>query len=93
MPKSRYVDFRAVKQAVTIVQILDHYKLTDRFQRKDDSLSGPCPIHKGENSTQFRVSVSKNCWNCLGECEFGGKRRQRVLMKIIGEGLPSGGGV
>ena len=58
MPKSRYVDFRAAKQAVTIVQILDHYHLTERFQRKDDSLSGPCPIHKGENATSFRVSVS-----------------------------------
>jgi len=72
MPKSRYVDFRAVKQAVTIVQILDHYKLTDSFQRKDDSLSGPCPIHEGENQTSFRVSVSKNCWNCFGECKRGG---------------------
>ena len=72
MPKSRYVDFRTVKQAVTIVQILDHYQLTERFQRKEDALSGPCPIHKGENSTQFRVSVSKNCWNCFGECKRGG---------------------
>lgn len=72
MSKSRFVDFRAVKQAVTIVQILDHYKLTERFQRKDDGLSGPCPIHKGENATSFRVSVSKNCWNCFGECKRGG---------------------
>jgi DNA primase len=72
MPTSRYVDFRAVKQAVTIVQILDHYKLMERFHGKDDSLSGPCPIHNGENPTQFRVSVSKNCWNCFGECKRGG---------------------
>ena len=72
MPTSRYVDFHAVKQAVTMVQVLDHYKLTERFQRKGDSLSGACPLHKGENSTQFRVSVSKNCWNCFGDCKRGG---------------------
>ena len=72
MPTSRYVDFHAVKQAVTMVQVLDHYKLTERFQRKGDSLSGACPIHKGENPTQLRVSVSKNCWNCFGDCKRGG---------------------
>ena len=72
MPTSRYVDFRAVKQAVTMVQVLDHYHLTERFQRKGDSLSGACPLHKGENPTQFRVSVSKNCWNCFGDCKRGG---------------------
>ena len=72
MPTSRYVDFHAVKQAVTMVQVLDHYNLTERFQRKGDSLSGACPLHKGENPTQFRVSVSKNCWNCFGDCKRGG---------------------
>ena len=72
MPTSRYVDFHAVKQAVTMVQVLDHYKLTERFQRKGDSLSGACPLHKGENPSQFRVSVSKNCWNCFGDCKRGG---------------------
>ena len=72
MPTSRYVDFHAVKQAVTMVQVLDHYKLTERFQRKGDSLSGACPLHTGENPTQFRVSVSKNCWNCFGDCKRGG---------------------
>ena len=72
MPTSRYVDFRAVKQAVSMVQVLDHYGLTERFQRKADSLSGACPLHKGENPTQFRVSVSKNCWNCFGDCKRGG---------------------
>ncbi len=72
MPTSRYVDFRAVKQTVTMLQVLDHYGLTERFQRKADSLSGACPLHKGENPTQFRISVSKNCWNCFGDCKRGG---------------------
>lgn len=81
MPKSPYVDFRAVKQAVTMVQILDHYQLSDRFQTKGDSLSGPCPLHDGQNPTQFRVSVSKNCWNCFGDCKRGGNILDFVSLK------------
>ena|SRR5580698_6188388 len=72
MPKSSFVDFRAVKAAITMEQVLDHYGLLDTFKRSGDSLSGPCPIHKGSNPTQFRVSVSKNVWNCFSECKHGG---------------------
>jgi DNA primase len=72
MPKSKFVDFKAVKAAVTMEQVLEHYSLLDKFKRGADSLSGPCPIHKGSNPTQFRVSISKNIWNCFSECKHGG---------------------
>jgi DNA primase len=72
MPKSKFVDFKAVKAAITMEQVLEHYGLMDKFKRGADSLSGPCPIHKGSNSTQFRVSISKNIWNCFSECKHGG---------------------
>jgi DNA primase len=72
MPRSSFVDFRAVKAAITMEQVLKHYGLLDKFKRGSDSLSGPCPIHKGSNPTQFRVSVSKNIWNCFSECKHGG---------------------
>jgi DNA primase len=72
MPKSSFVDFKTVKAAITMEQVLQHYGLLDRFKRSGDSLSGPCPIHKGENPTQFRVSISKNIWNCFSECKHGG---------------------
>jgi DNA primase len=72
MPKSKFVDFKAVKSAITMEQILEHYGLIDRFKRSGDSLSGPCPIHKGSNPTQFRISVSKNIWNCFSRCDHGG---------------------
>jgi DNA primase len=72
MPKSSFVDFKAVKAATSIERVLEHYGLLDRFKRSGDSLSGPCPIHKGTNPTQFRVSVSKNIWNCFSECKHGG---------------------
>ena len=72
MPKSKFVDFKAVKAAITMEAVLEHYGILDKFKRGSDSLSGPCPIHKGENPTQFRVSISKNIWNCFSECKRGG---------------------
>src|ERR1039458_7839123 len=72
MPKSSFVDFKAVKAALTMEKVLEHYGLLDRFKRSGDRLSGPCPIHKGSNPTQFRVSISKNIWNCFSECKHGG---------------------
>ena len=72
MPKSKFVDFKAVKEAITMEQVLDHYGLLAQFKRSGDRLSGPCPIHKGSNPTQFSVSISKNVWHCFSECKQGG---------------------
>jgi len=72
MSKNKFVDFKAVKAAITMEQLLVHYNILDQFKRTGDSLNGPCPIHKGSNPTQFRVSTSKNLWNCFSDCEHGG---------------------
>ncbi len=67
-----FVSFQAVKAAVSMSQVLDRYGLLDTLKRRGaDALTGPCPIHHGTNPTQFRVSLSKNCWNCFGGCEGG----------------------
>ena len=81
MPNTPYVDFKAVKASVSMLQILDHYGLTERFKRSGDSLSGSCPLHNGDNPTQFRVSASKNCWNCFGKCKRGGNVLDFVALK------------
>ena len=70
--KGVFVDFKRIKSEVSIVRVLEHYGLMGRLRRSGDSLSGPCPIHQGDNKTAFRVSVSKNCFNCFGECKGGG---------------------
>jgi len=72
MSKTKFVDFRAVKAAITMEQLLQHYGILDQFKRTGESLNGPCPIHKGSNPTQFRVSTTKNLWNCFSDCEHGG---------------------
>jgi DNA primase len=72
MAKTKFVDFKAIKAAITMEQLLAHYQILDQFKRTGDSLNGPCPIHKGSNPTQFRVSTTKNIWNCFSDCEHGG---------------------
>ena len=70
--QEKFVGFETLKRTVSMVQILDRYGLKERLHRNGDSLSGVCPIHGGHNQTQFRVSVSKNCWICFGDCNAGG---------------------
>lgn len=78
---SRFVDFKAVKAAVSMLQVLERYGLAESFKQSGDSLSGPCPLHEGENKTQFRVSISKNCWHCFGRCNDGGNVLEFVARK------------
>src|SRR5579885_1830511 len=78
---TRFVDYKAVKAAVSIVQILERYNLLQSFHRSADSYSGRCPLHNGDNPTQFRVSISKNCWNCFGKCKRGGNVIDFVSLK------------
>jgi len=72
MSKTPFVDFKAIKAAITMEQVLEHYGILDKFKSGTDSLTGPCPIHGGSNPTQFRVSISKNIWHCFSECKHGG---------------------
>src|SRR5690242_8055212 len=85
MSKQSFVDFKAVKAAITMEQLLQHYLLQDRFKKNGDTLSGPCPIHNGSNPTQFRASLGKNIWNCFGDCKGGGNVLDFIAKK---EGVP-----
>jgi DNA primase len=81
MSKSAFVDFRAVKREVSMVQVLEHYNLMSQMHRNGDSITGACPIHGGQNQTAFRVSISKNCWNCFSQCGCGGNVLDFVAKK------------
>ena len=85
MPKearkpSTYVDFKAVKAAVTIEAVLERYELLDDLEPKDDGYTGDCPFHEGESQRPFHVSLSKNAWYCFG-CEEGGNVLDFVARK------------
>jgi DNA primase len=72
MSKRPFIDFRDIRSRITMEQVLEHYGVLGTFKRSGHNLSGPCPIHKGSNSTQFRVETEKNIWHCFSECKRGG---------------------
>ena len=65
---AQWVDIKKVRESVSIEQILEYYGLGDDLVRKGDQLIGPCPIHKGNNKSQFHVSLTKNAFRCFGDC-------------------------
>src|ERR1700719_1378587 len=43
MSKSTFIDFRAVKREVTMVQVLEHYGLMSQMKQNGDSITGIQP--------------------------------------------------
>lgn len=62
--KKDWVDFKTVKQNVTIQQVLDRYEI-NWLRKTGDNLRGKCPIHKGEGERTFHVSLAKNAFHCF----------------------------
>ena len=61
-----------MKKAVPIEKVLDRYGLLPSFTRRGQNLQGPCPLHRGYDPKQFKVSLEKNVFNCFGRCRGGG---------------------
>lgn len=59
-----WVDFRAVKQAVSLEAVLRRYQVKG-LRRRRNQLEGCCPIHRGERDDSFRASLSKNVFHCF----------------------------
>src|ERR1700674_5012431 len=64
MEEKTWVDFRLVKQQVTIVMVLDHYGV-NWLRKKGDELRGRCPIHKGEGDRTFHANPVKGAFKCF----------------------------
>src|SRR5260221_262349 len=61
---NEWVDFNAVKAAVTIQMVLDHYGLGE-WLRSGNELRRRCPIHRGGTPRQFTVNIDKNVFKCF----------------------------
>src|SRR5580692_10250248 len=71
--ENNWVDFKAIKSAVTIQALLDRYKI-NWLRKSGDELRGRCPIHQGEGNDSFHANLSKNAFHC-----FSCKARGNVL--------------
>jgi len=71
--KTEWVNFKEIKEKVSMEDVLDHYELLKGLKRKKDELVGFCPIHdeKRYNKNSFSVNTSKNNWHCFS-CGAGG---------------------
>jgi len=63
--KVQWVDFRAVKAAVSFQMVLDHYGLTNGLRKSGSELRGKCPIHHGDGGRTFHVNIGKGAFNCF----------------------------
>jgi len=59
-----WVEFDAVKQAVSLEAVLHHYQVPG-LRRRRDQVAGRCPIHGGQRDDSFRASLSKNAFHCF----------------------------
>ncbi len=75
MAKTQWLDFKQIKERVSIENLLSHYGALEKMKRKGDQLTGFCPLpcHTGQHkkSPSFSVNTAKNIWKCFS-CEKGG---------------------
>lgn len=64
MSDKQWVDFAAVKKAVTIQMVLKHYGV-NWLHKSGDELRGRCPIHHGAGERTFHANVAKNGFKCF----------------------------
>ena len=68
----RHLDFKYLKRAVSIARVLTDKGLIAQFRAREDKLTGPCPVHGGDNPGAFVANLSKNVWHCFTGCNAGG---------------------
>ena len=70
----RPIDFDSLKQAVSIVELLESVGWQAvRTRRGGSELRGPCPVHKSSSATSvyFSVTPARNIFKCF-QCDAAG---------------------
>lgn len=65
---TEWVDFKVVKQTVSMQMVLDHYGINGLAKYRDE-LRGKCPIHHGsaKSNKTFCVNLHKNAFQCFAK--------------------------
>src|SRR5260221_9903158 len=69
--EKNWVDFKAVKSAVSMQMLLDRYQI-NWLRKSGGELRGRGPIYKGDGQDAFHVNVTKKAFNCFS-CHARGK--------------------
>jgi DNA primase len=92
---TRWIDFRALKEKVTIRDVLARYGFLEKLREKGPGkLVGSCPIHAGSNGNAFHVNIEKNVFNCFAGCGGGNvldfvSKMEKCGIREAGEKLAS----
>lgn len=63
MSERTYVDFKALKERISMREILDHYGLTEQMEAKGDhTLVGRCPFTDSTSTTAFKANLERDIW-------------------------------
>jgi len=76
--KNGWVDFKAIKAAVSFGKVLDHYGI-ELKPAKGSELLGLCPYHE-DTKPSFRVNTEKGVFHCFG-CDAKGNILDFVARK------------
>lgn len=60
-----WVDFKAVKEAVSMLALLEHYGIAGTLKKRGEELRGKCPLHDGDGKESFHASLTKNAFQCF----------------------------
>ena len=63
MRSTSYVDFAAVRAAVSVEMVLEHYGVLELFERTENGLKGPSPFADSD-SKPLHVNTARQLWYC-----------------------------
>jgi DNA primase len=66
-----WVEFAAIKRAVRLAPVLEHYQVTGLHRSGQEQYRGRCPIHSGDGEDAFQVNLAKQVFHCF-YCGAGG---------------------
>lgn len=67
-----HLDFKNLKRRVSIADVLIDKGLRTQYRNRGNKLTGPCPVHGGDNPRAFVVDLTRNIWHCFTGCNTGG---------------------
>jgi len=65
------LDFKKLKQQVSLERVLNHYEILDNLTQRGKSLRGNCPFCEDSEKYPFSVSLEKNAFQCFA-CKVSG---------------------
>lgn len=69
--KKDWVDFKEVREKVSMASVLAHYGIKDQLEGKGEELRGKCPFHEGDGKRTLAVNLEKGLYYCFS-CKAGG---------------------